>query len=47
MCEAASPHLITDSSGDVANLHPACLSDADAPPVEVSDADIHPWSDMI
>ena len=35
-------HLITDSSGDVAHLHPARLSDADAPPVEVADADIHP-----
>lgn len=40
-CEAASPHLITDSSGNVANLHPTRLSDADASPVKISDADIH------
>lgn len=38
------PHLITDSSGNVANLHPTRLSDVNAPPVEVLDADIHPWS---
>lgn len=37
-----SPHLITDPSGDVAHLHPPRLSDPDAPPVEVSDADVHP-----
>lgn len=36
------PHLITDSGGDVADLDPTCLSDPDALPVEVSDADIYP-----
>lgn len=35
--------LITDSSGDVAHLHTPRLSDADASPVEISDADIHPF----
>lgn len=43
-CEAARPYLITDSGGNVAHLHPAGLSDADASPVEVSDADVHPWA---
>lgn len=44
MCDAAGPHLVTYSSGDVADLHPTCLSDLDASPAEVSDADIHPWA---
>lgn len=44
MCDAPSPHLVTDSSGDVANLHSTGLSDVDTSPAEVSDANIHPWA---
>lgn len=42
MCDAPSPHLVTDSSGDVANLYPTSLSDMDTSPAEVPDANIHP-----
>lgn len=42
MCDATRTHLVTDSSGDVANLHPSGLPDTDTSPAEVSDADIHP-----
>lgn len=37
-------YLIADSSGNVAHLDSTCLSDVNAPPVEVSDADVHSWS---
>lgn len=42
--DLASPYLVTDSSGDVAHLHPTGLSDADASPVEIPDADVNPWA---
>lgn len=38
------PHLITDSSGNMAHLHPTHLSDPDFLITKVSDADIHPWT---
>lgn len=41
--DAAGLHLITDSGSDVANLHPAGLSDPDTSLAEVPYADIHPW----